>query len=255
MKKWRLLRTDTQADSYMKMATDEAILLAVGQKKSPPTLRFYICPRPAVAIGYFQSIKKVLNLPACQKDKIEIFRRMTGGGAVYKHQEGELNYSLVIPENFSAQTKDILNSYRLIESGVIKGLARLGIKADFGGINDIMIEGKKISGNAQTRSSGAILQHGTILLDFNPELMLKYLKIPKIKMIDKKFTSPRTQVGTIKEYLPDLKINKLQKEIINGFADVFEVEFTRGLLSSWEKKTAQNLYDNKYTQEEWIYKR
>lgn len=255
MKKWRLLRTDNKADSYMKMALDETILLSVGRKKSLPTLRFYTCPHPAVAIGYFQSIKEVLNLPACKRDKIEIFRRMTGGGAVYKHPEGELNYSLVIPEDFSPQTKDILNSYRLIESGVIKGLERLGIKASFGGINDIMINDKKISGNAQTRGSGVILQHGTILLDFKPELMLRYLKIPKIKMVDKKFTSPRTQVGTIKEYLPDLKINQLEKEVIKGFADVFKVEFIKGSLSSWERKLARDLYNKKYTQKEWIYKR
>lgn len=213
MKKWRLLPHNLN-NYYYQMALDEAILLSVASNKSPPTLRFYHWIKPAVSIGYFQSVKKGVNIANCKKDKVAIFRRMTGGGAVYKDPKGEINYSLIIKENDPLIPSSIVDSYRAIEQGLITGLAYSGLKTEYSGINDVVLNGKKISGNAQTRKNGAILQHGTILLDFDVEKMIRYLNISADKISDKGIKDIKSRVGTIKQYAPNLSAKKLEMNII-----------------------------------------
>lgn len=246
---WRLLKTDNWGDGFWKMSVDEAILKSVVEKKSLPTLRFYTCPNPAVAIGYFQSVEKVVNLENCQKDNIQIFRRMTGGGSVFKEASGELNYALIIPEDFSKSLVDILTSYQMISRGLIEGLKILGLEVEFAGINDLIIDNQKISGNAQTRTGRVILQHGTIILNFDSEKMMNYLKIPKIKLIKGQ------KVGSLQDYLPNLNHQKLEEILIKGFQQVFKVNFILKDLTPLEKKVAQDLYRNKYSQTAWIFQR
>lgn len=251
MNTWRLIIEEEVNDSYMKMAIDEALLTSVGSSESKPTLRFYKWNRPAVAIGYFQSIKKEVNIDACRHDNVEIFRRMTGGGAVYKDPDGELNYSLIIPESLTKQ--NIIESYSHICSAVISGLALLDIRAEFKGINDITVGEKKISGNAQTRSKGAVLQHGTILLDFHPEKMVKYLNICDEKFSDKFIKNAKDRVGTIKRLYPKITEGQLIDSITRGFSSVFGIAFQEDRLTDREKKTAEDLYAAKYSAKEWNY--
>src|SRR6056297_4081389 len=114
MNKFRVIPLEEEEDSFMKMATEEAIMNAVRAGRVLPTLRFYSWKKPAVALGFFQQADKELNLDACKKDDIEIFRRITGGGAVYKSPEFELNYSFIIGEDDPAIPKDVEKSYQLI---------------------------------------------------------------------------------------------------------------------------------------------
>ena len=161
---WRYITLESEKDSFSKMATEEAIMEEVRSKKSPPTLRFYSWNKPAVSLGFFQDAKEELDLSECKKDNIEIFRRITGGGAVYKSDSYELNYSFIIREDENLIPKDVEKSYRLICGALIEALRNLGYDAKFNPINDIVISTKKVSGNAQTRIDNVLLHHGTILL-------------------------------------------------------------------------------------------
>ena len=95
---WRLLGIEEVEDCFYNMSVDEAILNAVSKGSVPNTIRFYRWKRSAVTIGYFQSMKKVVDVAACQNAKVDYTRRITGGGAVYHDYEGELTYSIICKE-------------------------------------------------------------------------------------------------------------------------------------------------------------
>src|SRR5208337_3830146 len=101
------------------------------------------------------SLDAEVDLDACRASGVDAVRRLTGGGAVF--HDDEITYSIVLPMGHELAPDDILESYRLICSGLIGGLGLLGVKADFEPINDIAVGGKKVSGNAQTRRQGCLL--------------------------------------------------------------------------------------------------
>lgn len=237
------------------MATDEAILMAVAEGRSKPTLRFYSWNEPAIAIGYFQAVSEEVNMKKCKEDDIEIFRRMTGGGAVYKDPEGELNYSIIVPEHHNEIPRDIKKSYEKINKCIISGLKKLNIDAKHSGINDITINGQKISGSAQTRKKGTILQHGTVLLDFNADKMVKYLKIAPEKSKDKITSNVKNRVTTLKKQKPNLSMKELKTALKEGTKKHLKCSLTQGDLSHWEKQKAKELYHDKYATENWNYRR
>ncbi len=237
-------------DSYMKMALDEALLLK-SVKTGIPILRFYSWNEEAVALGHFQSAEKELKLEECRKNNIEIFRRLTGGGAVFKDPLGEFNYSVVIPEHMI--TSDIKESHRFINKAVVKGLEKLGVEAYHQGINDICVNGKKISGNAQTRLKGGVLHHGTLLVKFNIQKMKKYLDIPKEKLGGKDVNVMAKAVGVLSDYA-SFSDEELFIAIKEGFEDAFNWRFESTVYEKEDLKKALELYD-KYSSEEWIYMR
>ena len=114
---------------------------------------------------------------------MDYVRRITGGGAVF--HDNELTYSIVIPESHPQIPKNIIDSYKRICGAIMKGLDKLGIDSKYFPINDILTNNKKISGNAQTRKSKTVLQHGTILMDVDVEKMFSLLKVPDEKIKDK----------------------------------------------------------------------
>ncbi len=236
----RLLK-DIETSAAEQMAIDEAILNARIRGIVGNTLRFYTWKPKAVSIGYFQSIKQEVNLDFAGKKKIDVVRRYTGGGAVF--HDMELTYSIVIEEF----TPDIIESYKKICSALIFGFKKLNINAVFKPINDIIVSNKKISGNAQTRKNGFILQHGTILLDINFEMMISVLKNLKHVNIREALTSVKSETG---EY----DIKKVKTAMLNGFKEAFNCTFVEGNLTSEELKTYKKL-TKKYKSEEWNFKR
>jgi len=253
MNKWRVIALEKEHDSYLKMATEEAIINSVRKKDSPPTLRFYSWNKPAVSLGYFQKANTELNLDKCKEDNIEIFRRLTGGGAVYKSSLYEINYSFIIREDDPLISKNVEESYQTFSKAIIEGFKSLGIILIFKPINDILFNGKKVSGNAQTRIDNVVLHHGTILLRPEIEKMFKYLKVDSKKFIEKKASSPKDLVTGIYDY-SFIPINQIIDAIIKGFIIVFETNFKYSTLSETEKKNAQELY-SKYSDNNFIFYR
>ena len=175
MKPWRFLDTGPLPGS-LNMAIDEALLALHARGESLPTLRFYEWSPPAVSLGYFQR-EHAIDLAACRRRGLDVLRRPTGGRAVLHLKD--LTYSII------AGTRDgipwsLAAAYRLLCEGLLSGLRRLGFEAELGrestsssqgdicflrsAIGDIVFQGKKFLGNAQTWSGSSMLQHGSITL-------------------------------------------------------------------------------------------
>lgn len=233
------------------MAADYAVLLSVSKNESPATLRIYRWRPPAVTIGYFQSMRDDVRRDECEKDGIDVIRRITGGGAVF--HEHEITYSLCVPLRGRIAVVSVLESYRLLCSPVIAALRQCGIDAHYSPVNDIVAGGGKISGCAQTRRDGVLLQHGTILLDVNFKKMFRYLNVPPEKSADggsrARVTSIRTLAGG--RAMDEHFIRGLEERCADEFALLFDADIARQGLSGKETECAAEIERDVFGNERW----
>ena len=242
--------------AFENMAIDEAVMLSMRDNNVGPTLRLYRWSPSAVSIGTFQGMMDEVDTQFCHSQNIDVIRRITGGGAVYHDYAGEITYSIIIPRGHRLGPDDIINSYRILCNGLISALGYLGIKSEFMPINDVTVEGKKVSGNAQTRRHSCILQHGTVLLDLDVNMMFQALKVPKEKISDKMIADARQRVTSIREILGTrVSMNELRNALQNGFSEALDLELVRGHLTKIERDTASRLVDEKYSTRDWNFKR
>ncbi|MFH1443402.1 MAG: biotin/lipoate A/B protein ligase family protein [Candidatus Micrarchaeota archaeon] len=247
--KWRIIPFEKH-DAFMNMALDEACSEAIMQGKAPSTIRFYGWDPSAVSIGYHQSILDEVNLEECKSQQVDVVRRRTGGGAVYHDTEGEITYSIIAPEAFFV--KDILLSYKVICQPIIDALSELKLKAEFKPINDIIVNGKKISGNAQTRRQGVLLQHGTVLYDVDVRKMFSLLKVSQEKISDKMIATVEERVTSAKKLgLTDRNAlyQSLERAFVNGR------EYEPGSWTEFELIRGKELSETKYKTKEWNFQR
>lgn len=247
--KWRVIPLEIH-DAFFNMAADDAIGEGVKEGTSPPTIRFYKWKPGAVSIGHFQSMNDEVDVDKCRELGIDFIRRKTGGGAVYHDEEGEVTYSVIAQE--SLFPKGIIESYRLICGWVVNGLAEVGIKADFVPINDIVVEGKKISGNAQARRGGVLLQHGTILYDLDIVTMFSLLKISNEKISDKMIKSVQERVTRVLDH-NIVTQQDLYLALLKGFTDGREYEL--GEMSEAELRRTRELADSVFRTDGWNFMR
>jgi lipoate---protein ligase len=241
----RLLRTGHK-NAYWNMALDEVLMKSVAKSTTgSPTLRLYGWDPLAVSIGYFQSVEQEVNTEICKKTGVDLVRRVTGGGAVL--HDSELTYSFITRK----YPKNILESYRLICDPVISCLVNLGFNEPrFVPLNDVLVDGKKVSGNAQTRKDGILLQHGTILLDVDLDKMFSVLKIPKQKIHDK-------MINNVKQRVRGL--NKTFEETSSALERAFSMKFASKLvvdkITLQECRDSQMLIETKYGTRGWNWRR
>lgn len=247
--KWRVIPFSTN-DCAMNMAIDEAIQESVAMG-GPPTIRFYRWNPSAVSIGYFQCLHDEVDVERCSAKGIGIVRRRTGGGAVFHDYEGEITYSIIAPE--SMYSKDISASYVEICSMIVNGLKRIGIEAAFHPINDILVGQQKISGNAQTRRGGVLLQHGTILYDCDVDLMFDVLKVRDLKIRDKVIANVKERIVRVKDLKSSIPMAGVYDALLAGFTE--GKEWSLDGLSDSEKKRAEELVREKYGVSSWTEKR
>jgi len=247
MKNLRLIRY-SENDGFLNMAIDEALMGFVSKGISPSTIRFYGWKPPCVSVGFFQSVNEEVNISKAKDFGVDIVRRYTGGGAVF--HETEITYSIIIPEKEVA--KDIIESYSYICQGIILGLKGLGIKATFKPINDVVVDTKKISGNAQTRKMGVVLQHGTILVNVDVEKMFSLLRVSKEKVSDKDIKNVRERVTWInRELNSEVALVKIEECLIQGFSKALSCELKQGALTFEELRQALLISTEKYSTFEW----
>lgn len=238
---WRLVDSDL-SDPPFTAASDEAISLARSKDMVPDTLHFYRRNRPTISLGYFQSVD-TLDLNFCREHDIEIIRRASGGSAVYT-DKNHLIYGFI--------SKDILpddmnNAYLEVCTAVLNGLEQLGVKSEYKPINDILVDGKKISGSAQMRKWGVVLQHGTIIMDIDRISMFGAIKVDAEKM--KKTELDITSLKDILGHVPDL--SDVKKAIVSGFESTFGTQIQRGVLTEFENTRIEELILEKYGNEKW----
>lgn len=243
---WRFIPTQTHS-AAMNMALDEACLNHIAEGTVQPTIRFYRWQPSAISIGYFQNLTREVDLNACDELGVDIVRRQTGGGAVYHDYEGELTYSVIAPMDIFP--KNIIESYKEICGWVMKGLENVGIESHFIPINDIISGQKKVSGNAQTRKKGILLQHGTILYKVDVKKMFSLLKVPDEKIRDKMIAAVEDRVTSIHDINPTIDFSHLEQAMMESFLE--GKEYQVGEWSHSEVISARKLAETKYALEEW----
>jgi len=252
---WRLLDTGLH-DALYNMALDEAIAVARSKNLVPDTLRFFRWEPSAVSIGYFQSMDDEVDTAACDRRGIGYVRRRTGGGAVYHDRDGELTYSMFLSQSHRLVSADFQESYETLCSGLVSGLRLLGVQAEFKPINDIVVGGRKVSGNAQTRGLNVVHQHGTILVKVNPKLMFAVLKVPDEKIRDKMIKSVEERVTSLCAVLGrEVGFDELERALIRGFEASFGIRLVPGTVTEFEDKKAEELRVEKYSRREWNFRR
>ena len=244
MHNWRLIVEKKPLPGEINMAIDYALLEAVASHKSGPILRFYDWSNPTITTGYSQIKEEEAFLDRCQQDNIPVIRRITGGGAVF--HEKEITYSLSLPLDNPLVPPQIINSYEFILNPIIDTFKEYSIPACFSPINDLKIDGLKISGNAQTRKKGVLLQHGTILLDINQEKIFNYLK---------NFMK-KNQLTCLKNFLGEkvvknnFKIDFYEK-IVNNFKKRYKINFIECEVQKEEREQANILNKKFFSNPKW----
>jgi lipoate-protein ligase A len=251
--KWRLLLTGHN-DAATNMSIDESIMVFVGQDKVPPTIRLYGWSPPAVSIGYFQGLEEEIDLAMCEKYGIDYIRRITGGGAVF--HEHEVTYSLSIPESSLLIPSNVLESYKVICQGIVEGLTELDVKSKFAPLNDIIVDGKKISGSAQTRRNRTILQHGTVLINTDVDKMFSILKVPSEKIKDKLISDVKQRVTSLNCALNrNVEFNEVCTALAKGFEKALDIELEEGKLTSSELALSEDIKKDRYSSSDWNHRR
>lgn len=238
-----LIIDSPSTNAYFNIASEEYLL---GRFPTEDIFLLYV-NAPSIIVGKFQNTLAEINLDYVQEKDIKVVRRMSGGGAVY-HDLGNLNFSFhtLLGANdfgdFSFFTQPVLNM-----------LNNLGVPAALKGRNDLLVEGKKFSGNAKLARQGKMIQHGTILLNSEMEVLGDSLKVNPLKFVDKAIKSTRARVTNLIHYLPKdtstehLK-NLLTEEIIKNNPNAVRYEFTDDDLQGIQK-----LMTDKYEKWEWNY--
>ncbi len=257
MDKWRFLPFETR-NGYWNMALDEAILKSVSEKKSQNTLRFYKWNPSTASIGRNQSLSAEVDLEFIKEKGFNVVRRITGGGAVFHDFRGEITYSIVCPIKFlkNLNVVTILDQFEIITQGVIAGLRNYGLEPEKGIIHcpAIFLDGKKFSGNAQVRKKGHILQHGTILLEINPDLMYSVLKVPEYVDKSRMVRSVRAKCIGIKDQLRNYDEKQFVNSLKFGFEKILKIKLQEGYFSDYELNLAENLVNEKYSNLNWLKK-
>ncbi len=258
------------------MALDEAILIAHSQGLVPPTVRFYGWDPPTLSIGYFQRIAEV-DRAALQANGLGLVRRPTGGRAVL--HDREVTYSIVVSESHPMMPRSVNESYRVLSMGLVEGFRNLGLEArmvslasaeerqkhespgsaacfDSPSWYELVVEGRKVTGSAQTRQRGVILQHGSILLDLDADLLFSVLYFSSDRLRERLKAQFLQKAVSIKQVSGrDVSFEEAEAAFRSGFAKGLGVELVDGRLTPQENRIMRELVATKYGNPEWNEKR
>ena len=236
------------------MAIDEAIMEALRREKNQTTtLRFYSWDPPAVSIGSLQKLSRDLTKAKFREFGLDAVRRPTGGRIVLHKKD--FTFSLIFSENDQVIPKGILPSYHSISQAVKLGFETLGVPTQMSPERkisassfcfsllskyEIIVQGKKIMGNAQKRKKGVVLHQGSIMLEDHREL------------IHELFGPGKEEYISLSEVLDTpLSVKDINKAILRGFKDTFHISFIPGFLTACEQQEAERLCKDKYSQDRW----
>lgn len=239
------------------MALDEVLFLSY-LKTGIPFLRIYYWNKPSFSIGVSQNANEALDISQCQKDNVDVVRRMTGGGVLFHDQE--ITYSFGCSKNLAGEAQSVLISYKNVCRFLIEFYKNLGVNAQFAldmsnfdayknpslicaasfEKYDIVVSGRKIGGNAQKRSKEFIFQHGIIPFFVDLEFMRKYLKKFDYYKVKESITYLYREINN------KFDLKDLESKLINNFADGFGIKFEKSNLTDEEILECNELIANKY---------
>lgn len=272
---WNFINTGSH-DPYYNMAMDEALLNFVSRGEIDPVVRFYTWDPATLSVGYFQRLKKEIDIDKVKEKGFGLIRRQTGGRGVL--HDKELTYSVIVPESHPNMPSTITEAYRVISEGLLEGFKLLGFDAYFAiprskeereklkqprsavcfdapSWYELVVEGRKIAGSAQTRQKGVILQHGSLLQDVDvDELFDMFIfKNDRLKeKMKKAFVDKAVAINDISDR--HISIEEMEKAFEEGFKKGLNIEFKP--LSLTENQLAEvKVLEEKYRSEEWLYKK
>nr|WP_106783074.1 lipoate--protein ligase [Lysinibacillus timonensis] len=232
-------------DPRVNLAIEEYILKNLDVDKDSYLL-FYI-NQPSIIIGRNQNTIEEINTDYVEENGIIVVRRLSGGGAVY-HDLGNLNFSFITKDDGES-----FHNYKKFTQPVVDALAKLGVQAELSGRNDILAEGRKVSGNAQYATKGRMFSHGTLMFDLNIDAVVDALKVKQDKIESKGIKSVRSRVTNIKPFLKeDVTIEDFKLEILKSiFGGEEQINYYELTKEDWEK--IQEISRTRYQTWEWNY--
>ena len=259
------------------MALDEALLDWHSKGSIPPVLRFYEWNPATLSIGYFQQVERDVNMQAVKAQNLGFVRRPTGGRAVLHDQE--LTYSVIVSESYPQMPVSVTEAYRVISEGILLGFQNLGLHAYFSvpetqeqlddlkkpksavcfdapSWYELVVEGKKVAGSAQTRQKGVILQHGAILLDLDEELLLSVFNFssPEAKEHMRK-KLPEKAVAMNQFVETPFTVEQCITAFSKGFEQALDIELIPYELTEAQYLFVEQLAQKKYASDEWNFKK
>ncbi|MEC4202071.1 MULTISPECIES: lipoate--protein ligase family protein [Bacillus] len=273
---WRFIDSGRQ-DPAFNMALDEALLYWHSENKIPPTIRFYGWNPPTLSVGYFQNIEKEINLDAVKKHGLGFVRRPTGGRGVLHDQE--LTYSVIVSEEHPEMPKTVTEAYRVISEGILEGFRELGLDAYFAiprtekekqslknprssvcfdapSWYELVVEGRKVAGSAQTRQKGVILQHGSILLDLDEDKLFDLFIYKNDRLRERMQRNFKQKAVAINELAKEkITIEEASNAFKKGFEKGLNIHLEPYELTEEETEFVADLAKTKYAADEWNYRR
>ncbi|MCY7362444.1 MAG: lipoate--protein ligase [Ignavibacteria bacterium] len=249
----KLINNNNITDPSVNLALEEFCVRNLDMNSD--YLLFYI-NEPSLIIGKHQNTIEEINQTFVRENNIKVVRRISGGGTVY-HDYGNLNFSFM-----TKHSQNSIHNFKLFTEPVIKVLHELGINAELNGRNDITVNERKISGNAQFTDTKSMFSHGTLLFDTNLESVSNALNVKQEKIESKGIKSVRSRVANIKEFFnlnfpekkSDFKIEEFKNILINSVFSEYESVPVYNLSDEeWKKVFA--LSESKYKTWEWNFGR
>jgi lipoate-protein ligase A len=228
-------------------ALDDAMLEAHIEGVIPSTLHYYVRDQPTISVGYFQKISESVDAAEASKRGVAIVRRKSGGSSIFT-DSGQLIYGLVVHE--SDLPSGMSESFRAICSAIARALSSFGLEARYRPMNDVEVGGRKISGNAQLRRKGSVLQHGTVIVKTDLETMDAVLKVDKSKKAS--LSRPSERVASLSSLLGrTVSIDDVKERMTTELSKTFQVQFEEGALTESERAIVNRLVAERYSRDEW----
>ncbi|MFD1777132.1 biotin/lipoate A/B protein ligase family protein [Fredinandcohnia salidurans] len=273
---WRFIDSGNCSPEF-NMALDEALLDWNSEGKIPPTIRFYGWNPPTLSIGYFQKVEREIDLEAVKKYGLGFVRRPTGGRGVLHDQE--LTYSVIVSEEHPEMPHTVTEAYRVISEGILQGFRKLGLDAYFAvpktaeereGLKnprsavcfdapswyELVVEGRKVAGSAQTRQKGVILQHGSILLDIDEDKLFDLFKYPSERVkerMQRNFKNKAVAINALRE--KPVTIDEAKLAFKEGFEEGLNIVLEPYQLTDEELDYVHEIAEKRYKSDDWNFKR
>ena len=262
---WRIIYSEP-SDGPTNMAIDEAILSAVSQGQSLPTLRLYSWNPACISIGRAQLASDV-DKTRLQSFGYDLVRRPTGGRSIL--HLNEFTYSVCLPKEDSLASGGVLPTYSRISNGILASLTELGVVVDNSGGSpptewqgavcfehrshyEISARGRKLLGSAQMRSAGGVLQHGSLPLKGDIALICNTLLFKSEQVRESVILRVREQASTLADVLGyEAKWQQVATAFERGFSQALDIDFSNENLSDSEKQNTHLLIAEKYANSVW----
>jgi len=232
-------------------ALDEAILEAHSEGLVGNTLHFYGRSQPTVSLGYFQKVQEAVNLEECDRRGVALVRRKSGGSSIYT-DPGQLIYGLILGE--SDIPGEHAEAFRVVCSSLARAISSFGVKAAYRPMNDVEVDGRKVSGNAQLRRKSSLLIHGTVLLQTDLGTMDAVLMPRAVEEGDAMKPSERVAVlASLMTGMPPTML-EMKTAFATELSREFDVPFQGGGLTDREKMLVSEFVRDRYGNREWTFR-